>query len=114
MTKYTSLETSRKLHEAFPEWDDLDDWYGEYVSYGDLQSVAPKYNIDYLLDRLPKKIQKAEIIHYLTLSAKYGDEFKANYVSPSGYLYFFCEPEDDELVEALALLALKLKKEGIL
>ena len=44
-----------------------------------------QYTTDYLLEMLPKELHKDEKIHYLTLSSKYGDEFKANYVSPTGH-----------------------------
>ena len=74
--------------------------------------IAPLYTSDYLLDRLPKELHKDGMKHYLTLSTKYGDEFKANYVSPSGYFYLFLEPESDTPLKALLKLTLALHEAG--
>jgi len=76
-------------------------------------SICPLYISDYLLEKLPKELTKDRIIYYLTLSAKYGDEFKANYVSPTGYLYLFLEPEADTPLESLLQLTIALHKHEI-
>lgn len=70
------------------------------------------YTSDYLLEKLPKEIYKDELIYRIIVGAKFGDEFKANYVTPSGILYFFLEPEADSPLQALLQLTLALHKAG--
>jgi hypothetical protein len=86
------------------------DWYMHQLVEGRaaMQRSCPLYTSDYLLEKLPKELHKDGIIYYLNLSAKYGDEFKSNYISPSGYLYLFLEPESDTSLKTLLNLVIAL------
>lgn len=77
------------------------------------EKVSPAYTSDYLLEKLPKELHKDGMIYYLALSAKYGDEFKANYVTPTGHLYLFLEPEEDTPLETLLELVIALDDAGV-
>ena len=78
-----------------------------------MTATVPLYTSDYLMEKLPNQLHKDSRIHYLTLSAKYGDEFKANYITPTGVLYFFMEPGENTSLKALLRLTLALKENGV-
>ena len=123
----TSLSISKKLYEA-TGWDDTDfDWLidkldDEYtkppeVGYrtsrkSEIFDFVPAYSSDYLLEKLPSIINETS----LTLSSAYGtgtwfssyQDYKVNGMTVN-YLTVADTPAD-----ALALLAIKLFKQGIL
>lgn len=113
------LDLCKQVYEAtgwvvpsLKPFDSSGDPYTTHYINGVFQTYV--YTSDYLLDKLPKELHRDGIIHLITVGAKYGDEFKANYVSASGYLYLFLEPEGNTPCEALLRLTLALDKEGLL
>jgi hypothetical protein len=117
------FELCKEVYERFPSWQ-VEESRFFANDYGEIQllwsaeilpptfAVCPLYTSDYLLEKLPKELHKDGIIYYLSLSAKYGDEFKSNYVSPSGYLYLFLEPESDTPLKTLLKLVIALGDAG--
>lgn len=115
MSKYTTLETSKKLYEVFPEWNDT---YCEIRSASDLR-LRPlpheecvyvyRYDIGYLLDKLPRVIGGDWLNIFANTTywcALYGRTTTAQRTGLFG--------EADTLAEALALLALELKDKEVL
>lgn len=128
MTKYTSLETSKKLYEAFPEWEKPKDdtemhWIASvgypaqfvhdnccWLTYEDEEYICPAYDTDYLLEKLQSK-------KGLAVTKYVGGGWNAHCerkMHGNAKWVDYYEGEADTPAEALGLLALKLKKEGIL
>lgn len=131
MTKYTSLETSKKLYEAFPDWGKPKDqtemhWFFEmdhptqfvydnycWLEHEDEDYICPAYDTDYLLEKLQE-----------WFSGTGGSDFGRMEIRFLADAYAVsCRSWDDDVslnfsdknaAEALADLALELKKEGIL
>lgn len=111
MTKYTSLETSRKLYEAFPEWEGVYDSSTLYED--DNGNRIPYYDTDYLLEKLPKRKLDNLFGGTQLMSLEDGKWGVRCDAGSDGKIYYLWGVADTP-AEALALLALRLKKEGIL
>lgn len=110
--KTTSLELSKQIYAAFPEWDDTSSYWTpdtdrqgnrQYVAMSNhysppLEPTAPAYDTDYLLDMLPEGVTLVK--EQLT------DKYNAG-------LPRTARVAADTPAEALGLLVLELKKAGI-
>ena len=137
----TSLELSKKIFEAFPEWKDTFNYWewsdgmpvGEpYLTqpelmrrYGlwgtqELKGTCPAYDTDFLLDKLPKFVGDDKVPHLLCLQPNpVGKGWMAFYrhksISPSHRLVETSHvAEASTPAEALGNLALALKEKGLL
>lgn len=135
----TSLELSKKLYEAFPEWKPTLHWVVKDNGGGDLTKgiihpshqeftevikdateTYPAYDTDFLLDKLPKFVGDDKVPHLLCLQPNpVGKGWMAFYrhksISPSHRLVETSHvAEADTPAEALGNLALALKEAGIL
>lgn len=124
--KTTSLELSKKLYKTFgwdrtdkswwiEQWGDYDSEVSRYAhkeEEDDANSVHfPAYDTDYLLDKLPRYIN--ESTNELILG-RWGSRWRACYMPINLGHYSELRQEADTPAEALGLLALKLKEEGML
>lgn len=125
--KVTSLELSKKLAEAFPEWNNA---YFVWFRWGDNPeeiSVTPSinipphlnkndytvaYDLSYILDKLP---EGTYIRKNLQFPKKRSRQHKGKYscVCPPN-LAGNNQAYADTAVEAAGMLALKLKENGVL
>lgn len=138
MSKYTSLVTSKKLYKAFPEWKKTGSYWFEQDNQPGLAKqgwlprvtvdtesamydypyfegeICPAYDTDYLLKKLPKR-NKHSVFSGTQLMTNHEGNWVARcdvtkVVKVDDYAWGIA----DTPAEALALLALKLKKEGML
>lgn len=119
--KVTSLELSKQIYAAFPEWNDC--YFGWFETIGGednggywkgpmnlnaSNSRAPAYDTDYLLDKLPSRIELKQRAGRSWDADYYGGVIKDGSISDtSTYTHA------DTPAEALGLLVLELKKAGI-
>lgn len=132
MSNYTSLETSKRLYEAFPGWCDALAWWewslpdGEpYIAYPELErrwglfstqeakDGVPAYDTDYLLEKLPAPVEYNNNDCAIEIRCAKGDKYQWSANIRSSNAQHFKQVADTP-AEALGLLALTLREEGLL
>ncbi len=122
MTAITSLSLSKQLYEAFGwmlnDTDDSSDMWGyphyETEKFGDF--VAPKYDLSYLLEKLPNHYPEPGDVYNLLLVKAPDNSWIVGYCHRNGKDDFDwrLRVEETNPEEAAGLLALKLHAEGVL